>query len=128
MFLPVKSDDGALLPWEYMTAAAGTYQVGQLLNVSDGRLAALESASAETPPYLCMADTTLDEDGPLPVTRISRTRIYETQLEADAPSAAPGVRLQVAAGGLKAAEGDGAFELVSLEGTGADDCVRGRWV
>ena len=33
MFLPVKSNTGALLPWEYLGAAAGTYQAGQMLTV-----------------------------------------------------------------------------------------------
>ena len=40
-FIPVKSDNGAVLPWEYMPAAAGTYQAGQLLSMSGGQLAAL---------------------------------------------------------------------------------------
>lgn len=36
MFIPIKSTDGAMTPFEYIEAAAGTYQVGQLLNVTDG--------------------------------------------------------------------------------------------
>ena len=39
MFIPIKSTDGAMTPFEYIEAAAGTYQVGQLLNVTDGKLA-----------------------------------------------------------------------------------------
>lgn len=38
MFIPIKSTDGAMTPFEYIEAAAGTYQVGQLLNVTDGKL------------------------------------------------------------------------------------------
>lgn len=29
MFVPVKSNTGAMLPWEYLGAAADTYQAGQ---------------------------------------------------------------------------------------------------
>lgn len=131
-FIPVKSDNGAVLPWEYMPAAAGTYQAGQLLSMSGGQLAALAAASTTTPPYLCMADKTVKAGEPLPVTRISHDHIYETQLSAAAADTQIGDKLQVAAGGLKAAVpgtgSSGTFELVSLEGTAADDFVRGRWV
>ena len=50
VFLPVKSNTGALLPWEYLGAAAGTYQAGQMLTVTEGKLAALSQASTTTPP------------------------------------------------------------------------------
>ena len=33
MFQPWKSDNGAVLPWEYLPAEAGTYHVGQALNL-----------------------------------------------------------------------------------------------
>ena len=129
MFNPVKSDNGAVLPWEYMPAAAGTYKAGQLLNVSGGKVAALSAASTTTPPYLCMADKTVAAGDPLPVTRISKDWIYETQLSAAAASAVPGTKLEVSTGGLEAdATTAGTFELVSLEGTAKGDFVRGRFV
>ena len=58
MFVPVKSNTGAMLPWEYLGAAADTYQAGQMLTVTGGKLAKLSAASTTTPPYLCMADVT----------------------------------------------------------------------
>lgn len=129
MFLPMKSDTGNLLPWEYMLAAAGTYQAGQLLGVTGGKVTALTAATTTTPPYLCMADKTVAAGEALPVTRVSRDYIYETQLSAKAASAVPGTKLEVSAGGLKAdATAAGTFELVSLEGVEAGDFVRGRWV
>lgn len=128
-FIPVKSDNGAVLPWEYMPAAAGTYQAGQLLSMSGGQLAALAAASTTTPPYLCMADKEVEDGEPLPVTRISHDHIYETQLSAAAAAAQIGDKLQVTAGGLEADAGAaGTFELVSLEGTDKGAFVRGRWV
>ena len=59
MFIPIKSTDGAMTPFEYIEAAAGTYQVGQLLNVADGKLAAIAADQATTPPYVCMQSGTL---------------------------------------------------------------------
>lgn len=129
MFIPVKSDNGAKIPWEYLPAAEGTYQAGQLLTVSGGQVAALAAASATTPPYLCMADRTVEAGELLPVTRISHDHIYETQLSAAAAAAQIGDKLQVTAGGLEADAGAaGTFELVSMEGTDKGAFVRGRWV
>lgn len=128
-FLPVKSDHGAVLPFEYLPAAAGTYSVGQLLNVTGGKLAAIAADQATTPPYLCMAQRKVEEAGEeLPVTRVSADYIYETTLGAAASAAAVGVKLQVASGGLTAKTGAGTFEITSLDGTAAGDVVRGRWV
>lgn len=127
-FLPVKSDHGAVLPFEYLPAAAGTYRVGQLVNVTSGKLAAIAADQATTPPYLCMAERTVEADELLPVTRVSAEYIYETTLAAAAAAAAVGGKLQVASGGLTAKTGAGTFEIVSLDGTAAGDVVRGRWV
>ena len=128
-FIPVKSDNGAVLPWEYMPAAEATYKAGHLLTVSGGKVTALTNASATTPPYLCMADVTVATAGdPIPVTRVSRDWIYETELNAALSTAAPGVKVQVAADGVSVATGKGTFELVSVEGTAKGDRVRGRWV
>lgn len=129
-FIPVKSDNGAVLPWEYLAAEAGTYKAGQLLNV-DASTGHVEPISAElntTPPYLCMADITVADAGtPIPVTRISKDCIYETTLAAAASGTVAGGKLQVANGGLQATAGAGTFEVVSLDGTETGDTVRGRW-
>ena len=128
-FLPGKSDHGAVLPTEYLPAAAGEYQVGQLLNVTGGKLSAITADQATTPPYLCMAQRKVETAGEeLPVTRVSAEYIYETALEATASAAEVGVKLQVASGGLNAKTGAGTFEIVSLDGKTAGDAVRGRWV
>lgn len=134
MFLPVKSDTGAVLPWEYLEAGAETYQAGQLLAISDGKLAKVTTLT-EVPAYLCMANKTVaaEDEGTtnalLPVTRIQEGAIYETTLSAAAEGAKPGVKAQIAEGGLETdgTEG-GAFELVQVFGTAKGDTVRGRWV
>ena len=134
MFLPIKSDNGAVLPWEYMPAEAGTYVAGQLLAV-DATTGYLEPIAADlvtTPPYLCMADIKVETAGtPIPVTRVSKDCIYETTLAEAAAGTVAGTKLQVESGGLmasKPASGSGTFEVVSLDGTAAGDAVRGRWL
>ena len=131
MFLPIKSDNGAVLPWEYLAAEAGTYKAGQLLNIDTGTGYAETVAGdlTTTPAYLCMADITVADAGtPIPVTRISHAYIYETTLAAAAAGTVAGSKLQVASGGLHATAGAGTFEVVSLDGTEAGDAVRGRWL
>lgn len=117
-----------------MPAEAGTYKAGQLLAVdaTTGQVEAIAADLTTTPPYLCMADITVETAGtPIPVTRVSRDYIYETTLAEAATGAVVGTKLQVEAGGLtasKPATGSGTFEVVALDGTAAGDAVRGRWV
>lgn len=128
MFSPHKTDTGAVLPWEYMPAAAGTYQAGQLLNAKNGSLTPVSAASPTTPGYLCMANITVTAGQLVPVTRIQHTAIYETQLSAEAEDAAEGTKLQVSAGGLQVdAAAAGSFEVTYIEDTAAGSMVRGRF-
>ena len=128
MFSPHKTDTGAVLPWEYMPAVAGTYQAGQLLNAKNGSLTPVSAASTTTPGYLCMANITVTAGQLVPVTRIQNTAIYETQLSDEAASAAEGTKLQVSAGGLQVdATAAGSFEVTYIEGTAAGSMVRGRF-
>ena len=127
MFSPHKTDTGAVLPWEYMPAAAGTYKAGQLLNAKNGSLTPVSAASPTTPGYLCMANITVTAGQLVPVTRIQHTAIYETQLSAEAADAAEGTKLQVSAGGLQVdAAAAGSFEVTYIEDTAAGSMVRGR--
>ena len=134
MFQPWKSDNGAVLPWEYLPAETGTYQVGQALNLdaSTGYLEPVAADLVTTPPYICNAAVKVEKAGtPIPVSRTSRDIIYETTLAEVTSTAVAGMKLQVEAGGLtvsKPASGSGTFQVVSLDGTAAGDTVRGRFV
>ena len=131
MFQPWKSDNGAVLPWEYLPAEAGTYHVGQALNLdaTTGQLEAVAADLETTPPYLCNAEITVETAGtPIPVSRTSRDIIYETSFQAAAASTVAGSRLVVKSGGTQVGAGDGTFEVVSLDGTAQGDTVRGRFV
>lgn len=122
-------DTGAVLPWEYMKAKAGTYQAGQLLNAEGGALTPIAAASKTTPGYLCMANITVAEGGMVPVTRIQHNAVYETQLSAAAEGAAEGSKLEVSAGGLQVdAAAAGTFEVTYIEATTAGAMVRGRFI
>lgn len=129
MFLPIKSDTGVVLPWEYLESEAAEYQVGQLLTAEEGVVKAVSDV-AKMPSYLCMANkTTTEEDNILPVTRISRDAIYETTLSAEAEGAKLGVKAKLSADGLETdGTAGGAFELVTVYGTAKGDTVRGRFV
>ena len=135
MFQPYKSDNGAVLPWEYLEAEAGDYAAGQLLNTdaTTGSLEAISAGLTTTPPYLCMGQAVIEEGGErvLPVTRIAGDVIYETELAQAVTGLAVGMKLQVAGGGLgvsKPATGSGTFEVVSFEGKAAGDTVYGRFL
>lgn len=136
MFIPIKTNDGAMTPFEYMEAAAGTYQVGQLLNVTGGKLAAIAADQATTPPYVCMQSGTVKAGEQLAVARVGEKYIFETELATAATAVTVGTKIQVASGGLKVkyvtgasdAAVPGTFEVVSLDGTAAGSKVRGRFV
>ena len=125
-----------MTPFEYMEAAAGTYQVGQLLNVTGGKLAAIAADQATTPPYVCMQSGTVKAGEQLAVARVGEKYIFETELATAATAVTVGTKIQVASGGLKAkyvtgasdAAVPGTFEVVSLDGTAAGSKVRGRFV
>lgn len=131
MFQPWKSDNGAVLPWEYLPAEAGTYHVGQALNLdaTTGHLEAVAADLETTPPYFCNAEIEVEAAGtPIPVSRSSRDIIYETTFAAAATGTVVGSRLVVKSGGTNVGTGDGTFEVVNLEGTAQGDVVRGRFV
>jgi len=125
-FVPVKSDTGAVIPWEYYPAAKGTYKCGQMVEMSGGKITALSGVSTTTPPYLCMAETTVVDGGePLAVLRVSAGDIFETTLAAAGGQL--GNKLGVSADGLQA-DGSGSFELVAMDGAAQGGTVRGRFV
>lgn len=131
MFSIYKSDAGNIQPWEYMEPATGaTFAAGQLITVSGGKAAAVSSASTTAPEYLCMGP--VNDDGLVPVSRITKDAIYETANSAANSGLAVGGKLKIAAGGLAVAalgSGEtGCFEVVAFDGTAAGDNVIGRFV
>lgn len=129
MFSFHKNGTGAIIPFEYIPAAAGAYEAGQLLQVTDGKLAPISAAQTTTPPYLNMGSITVEDGDSLPVARIMDDMIYVTTLSAEAASAAVGTKLRISAGGKEVDGGAaGSFEVVALDGTAMGDIVYGRFI
>ena len=129
MFVFHKSDTGAVAPFEYLPAAAGEYEVGQLLKVDGGKLTAIDAASKVTPPYLCVGNKTVEDGEILPVVRVNGSTIYKTTLSAEAAAATVGSKLEISAGGKEAdAAAEGTFEVTCVTGTEAGAVVYGRFL
>ena len=129
MFTIHKTDTGAVVPWEYLPAAAGEYKAGQMLEVKNGNLTAIGEASTKTPGYLCMGNVTAAAGDPVPVTRVQKDAVYETTLSVQTAGAVVGARLQISAGGEQVDGGAaGTFEVVDALGTEAGAIVHGRFV
>ena len=128
MFMIHKTDTGAVVPWEYLAAAAGEYKAGQLLDVSGGQLTAITAVCSTTPAYLCMGDTTAEAGDVIPVTRVTDDVIYENyenELESDTKV---GSKMSVGAGGLTlVGVTAGTFEVTYLENADGG-VVRGRFI
>lgn len=127
MFLPHKSDNG-LQPFEYYPAAAGTYEIGQMLNVADGKLTAITEASKVTPAYVSMGQGDLADGDVLPVIRVNHEMVFATTLSAETAGAKLGALLEVSAGG-KEVDGAaaGTFEVTYAEDTAAGSVIHGRF-
>ena len=129
MFTPHTVDSGSVLPWEYLPAAAGSYEAGQMLQTANGVLSVIGAPSATTPAYLCMGKATVEAGELIPVTRVSHDVIYQTTLGGDADGKGVGAKLQVGAGGLFASvDAEGTFEVTYLEDTAQGSVVRGRFL
>lgn len=66
MFYPLKSDTGAVLPFEQQPAAAGTYKPGTMLVFSDGKLTVANNPAAGCP-YVSIGHETVADGGYLTV-------------------------------------------------------------
>ena len=124
MFLAVTKDSGGVQPWEYLTAGAGVYQVGQLLKLY-GELGCYDdNPITVTPQYLCMAKEDIPEGEfkAIPVVRITGDTVFETVCETD--GLMPGNRYAVFGSGGVRKDTEGAFEITDV----LDGAVRGRFV
>ena len=127
MFIPHKYENG-IQPWEYLQAAAGSYKCGQAVSVTGGKVTPIAAALKTTPPYICMADVTVDDGHAVPVIRTNHEIVFETTLSAEAAAAAVGSMLEVSAGGLQVdAAAAGTFEVTDIEATAAGGTVYGRF-
>ena len=127
-FMPDKQEKG-LQGWEYIPAAAGSYEVGQALTVSGGKVAKIGAALKTTPNYVSMARKVLADGENLPVMRVKPDIIWQTELSAETAGAVVGAKLEVSAGGMAVDDtAAGTFEVVYAQGAEAGSKVTGRFV
>lgn len=127
MFVPVKTTDGRLIPWEYFGAFEGKYEAGQMLTVKDGKLKKLSGNFKDVPSFLCMADVKAGEGQVIPSTKVCDRIIYETTLSEDCECLKIGDRLQVTNRGLEVGPGKGRFLVLDICGCRKGDVVRGKF-
>ena len=132
MFLPHKTAEGKVIPWEYLPCSAITPKVGMTLYQTSGQLAI--AASTTKPTYICMAEygAAVTAGTLIPVIRIDDETIFETTNQAAFISGTtvtvkPGDKVTIYTGGLQvtATKDSGVAEVVGYEDTAAGSKV---WV
>lgn len=131
-FLPFQYANG-VTPWEYLPADAITPKVGMLLefNASTGRL---KVCSQGIPQYISMAEhsSAVSAGTIIPVIKIEKDTVYETQLDANISTTLPlGTLADIDATGLLLdgnASQDDVFRVEYVGGLTAGSTVRGKFV
>lgn len=130
-FLPFQYANG-VTPWEYLPADAITPKVGMLLefNASTGRL---KVCSQGIPQYISMAEhsSAVSAGTIIPVIKIEKDTVYETQLDGDVSSLALGYLADIDTTGLLLdgdASTDDVFRVEYVGGLTAGSTVRGKFV
>ncbi len=129
MFLIFTTDDGRMLPWEYLPASAITPKVGLALYQTGGNLAV--ASGTTKPTYISMREeeTPLTTGDLIPVVRVQPDVVFETTLSAAAEGLQVGQKVTIAGDGLQVTgtTTSGVAEVIGFEGTEAGDRVRVRF-
>lgn len=124
------TDDGRVLPWEYLPAAAITPKVGMALYQNGGNLTT--ATGTTKPTYISMRnqDAALVAGDIIPVVRVQKDVVWETELSAAGTSLKRGDKVTIATDGLAvtATTTDGIAEIVEILGTAVGDKVRVRFL
>lgn len=128
-FLIHSTDDGRVLPWEYLPAGAITPKVGMALTQTNGNLAL--ASGTTVPTYISMReqDTALNAGDLIPVVRVQKDTIFETELSAAGTSLKVGQKVTIATDGLRvtATTTEGIAEIVEILDTAVGGKVRVRF-
>lgn len=129
-FLIHSTDDGRVLPFEYLPAGAITPKIGMALKMSSGVLALCSGTNK--PEYVSMEkhDAALTSGTIIAVVKVQPDVIWETTFSASASGVDPGDAVTIAADGLRvtATESSGVATVVSKEGSASGDKVRVRFL
>ena len=119
MFRVHKTDDGRNCPIEYLPAGSITPKRGLALTQSAGNLTIASGTTAPT--YICMTEkeAAVTAGTLIPVIRVSRDIIFETENTAAFTSVKNGTKVTIDGTGLKvtATTESGVAEVVGFEGT-----------
>ncbi|MBP3413150.1 MAG: hypothetical protein J6K89_07805 [Oscillospiraceae bacterium] len=121
---PYASPPGGCVPWEYMEAAVmENCQVGLALTVTDGKLC--PATGSTKPKYISMYGKPTTEGQQIPVIPVHANMKFVTRFSADASAVKVGDKVTIDESGLyaTATTADGVLEIVSMDGTAADDEV-----
>lgn len=124
MFKPFASPPGGPIPWEYMEASAmADCQVGVALTVSEGKL--VPATGSTKPTYISMYGKATEEGQVIPVIRVSPEMKFVTRFSADASAVKVGDKVTLDDTGryATATTANGVLEIVSMDGTAAEDSV-----
>lgn len=131
-FLPFQYANG-VTPWEYLPAGAITPKVGMLLEL-DASTGQLIVCNKSIPHYISMAEhsSAVTAGTIIPVIKIEKDTVYETQLDADISTTLPlGTLADIDATGLLLdgnASEDDVFRVEYVGGLTAGSTVRGKFV
>lgn len=115
MFKLIRSIDGSYLQPQSVTAAAGTYKVGEALQLSSGNVS-LASGNVRVR-FVCMEDKTLASAGPLLVAPVTAGMIFEVPIAAYSATAhKPGLSVTIHTDGLQVT-GTAATAMYASSGT-----------
>ena len=124
-----KVDDGHNLPFEYLPAGAITPKIGMALTVNSGKLAAATATVAPT--YICMAekDTAVEAGTVIPVVRVGKEVIWETEATADMAAVAVGSKVTIDSTGMAvtATTTSGVAEVIAKDGDAAGSKIYVRF-
>lgn len=127
MFIPKFYLDGAADCWERMPADAGTYEIGEALVLSGGKLTVCPANSK--PEYICMCRAEVESGEDIAVIAVSDQTQYESEFSEQNADAQIGGCYQISAdGGAVTATGGGACMVLHFEGTEQGSCVVVRFV
>lgn len=129
MFKPYTSPPGGPIPWEYLEASAmENCVVGLALTVTEGKL--VPATGATKPTYISMYGKATEEGQVIPVIRACPEMKLVTRFSQEATGLKVGDKVTIDGTGCyaTATTAGGVLEIVSMDGTAADDEVIVRMI
>lgn len=123
------TDDNRVPGIEYLPAGAITPKIGMALVMTAGNLAVCGATTAPAYISMCEKDTACTAGDIIPVIRVQKDMIFETEFSVAATAIKAGDKVTLAADGLSvtATTTSGVAEVVYMDGTAKGDMCRVRF-